>query len=518
MSSAFIKTIAQYLDAGYPLLAIKTHEESRICEELASLVDLPEFDMTRPVVFWSQTLGFTGAASEKVTTGQQVLESIIKFPKEIVVVLKDFHGFITNALIVRMLRDMISHLEEQAKMIIFLSPVINIPVELEKDITLLSYALPTESELGEILDHLVKETEVDQERKIKVVDRPAIIGAAKSLTASEAKNAFALALSTHGGFNETSIGTVQREKAQALRKTNLLTWISPTVDINQVGGLQALKRYAAMIMPIFHNPAEALKYGMLEEDFPRSVALVGMPGCGKSMSAKAIARLMRLALIQSDFGKIFAAGSGRVGAAEGNIILRNELVEAMAPCCDWWDEAEKGLAGVKGSDQNPWEARVGATLLTWFEEFRARILVLATINRQEALPPEMISRFQKVFFVDLPHRVEKIEIIRLLTGARNIELDDDDVEALATEIMLGFSGREIRNAVQGGMQLGFSAGKPCGFEFIRQAARTITPLSKSRQGDLDKLKEWADVNKIEPASDPETPVSKVVARRVKIRE
>lgn len=511
--STFVEQISQYLDAAYPMLAIKTHEESRICGELEQLREL---DDPRPVSFWSQTLGFTGDFKAGEKQGQKAIETVVNMPKQSVVVFKDFHGFLGNALIIRLLRDMIPHLEEQSKMIVFLSPVVSIPIELEKDIQLVTYGLPGKQDLGHIFDTLVAETEIATKEKITVTQKSAVLDAAKSLTASEAKNAFALALSKHSAFEEPAIRTVLNEKAQALKKTNLMSWVDNILSLDQIGGLAKLKAYIEMIAPIFLDPDGALKYGMLEEDFPRSIAIVGMPGCGKSMTAKAIAKVLRTGLVQTDFGRIFSAGEGKVGAAENNIQRRNELIEAMAPCIDWWDEAEKGLAGVKGSDQNPWEARVGATLLTWFEEFRARILVTATINRQEALPPEMISRFQKVFFVDLPHQQEREEIIGLLCSARKLELDENDWAAMARQ-MVGFSGREIRNAVQAAMQMGFATKKKCDDELILEAASRITPLSKSRSEDLANIRAWAEKNKVESASEPESTDTGKRERKVKLR-
>ena len=214
------------------------------------------------------------------------------------------------------------------------------------------------------------------------------------------------------------------------------------------------------------------------------------------MVAEAIPALLRVGCVQTDFGRIFGS---KVGESEANIVRRNQLVEAMAPVVDFADEFEKGMAGAKGSDQNPWEARIAGTYLTWLESHRSRILTVATINKIEGLPPEMISRFQRVYFVDLPTEDERVEIFTLHLIKRQIKLDATQVRALAMESK-GFNGREIRNTVQAAMQMAFAASHPVAYADVSAALKTITPLSVTRADDINRIRQWAKDNNVRPAS------------------
>jgi len=493
----FIETLEQYRNARYPLLYVKTYEEQRLMDALAEI---------QPKIYWSSTLGWHGAENPKGKVAiEAMLSQVSGLPKGMLIVLKDFHGNLGNGTVIRMLRDLIPHLEQEGKCIMFTGPVVNIPTELEKDIVLLPFALPTPEQLGMILDRIVHDTEESSKTTLDVSERQAVLQAAKSMTISEAKNGFALALAKEGAFNSEAVRIVLREKAGMLRKSGLLDWIETTSGLNNVGGLGNVKRYLETIAPVFWNPDEALKYGLLVEDFPRTILLSGVPGCGKSEMAKSIPTYLKVGCVKTDFGRIFSQGGSKVGAVEGNIEERNKLVETMEPIVDWWDEAEKGLAGSSGqSTANPWEARMTGSVLTWLEEHRSRVLTVACVNKQDQLPPEMISRFQKAFFVDLPTPVEREEIFQIHCSKRMpFKNFDQDAYVEAAEYSEGYNGREIRNAIQFCSAASFSAGsKGATMTLLKRAIRGIKPLSKTRPQDIEAFRLWAREHDIEPASAP----------------
>jgi ATP-dependent 26S proteasome regulatory subunit len=499
--SIFTDKIQKYRDAAYPLLYVQSWEEQRIVDELKAFT---------PFFEWSLIIGFRGHENVKESNPQKVLEFIVaRCPKESLVVLKDFATSLGNNQVNRFVRDMLPHLESERKTIVFVEPTLKIPVELEKDVVLVSYALPTRDELGLLFDKIVGDTEEQSQEKVVIPDRAPVLEAARGMTANEARNAFTLALAQWGDFGPKAVRTVLNEKANSLKKAALTTWKEPQWALDKLGGFTNLKRYLETIAPIFWHPEQAEAFGLRLEDFPRSLAVVGQPGTGKSMAIECIADYLKIGLLQTDFGTIFGS---KVGQSEEQIRQRNGQVEAMAPVVDWWDEAEKGLAGIKGSDQNPWEARVGATILTWMEQFRAPILVGATINRQEALPPELISRFQKVFFVDLPTEREKVEIVRIHCGMREKlfkQFKDEDFAEVAAKAKL-FNGREIRNAVQMAGQLAFSRGvkAPLGsIALLLEAVESIRPLGQTRAADLEAIRKWAQENDVTPAGGDEPVVA-----------
>lgn len=496
---SFREEFKSYLRAAYPILWVQTHEESRAEDELRDVAAQTK----RECWTWAVTTGFIKVEKEQAETRQTddalaALKEVAKFKEETIVCLKDFHPYFDVPVVIRRLRDMIPHLEQTGKMIVFLSPKLAIPDELEKDIVVVRFPLPKKEELGVILDELIKSVTGEAKSQLDAESRSAVLDGSLGLTIAEARNIYSLAWTKHGKLDNGALTTIRHERAQALKKSNLVTWVEQTIPVEHLGGLAGVKAYAAQIAPIFYDQESASAYGLLDEDFPRSIALVGVPGTGKSLCAKIIPGRLKIGCVQSDFGRIF---SSKVGESEQNIIKRNELVEALAPCVDWWDEAEKGLAGVKGSEGNPWEARIGGTLLTWFEEFRARVLVVATINRCEMLPPEMWSRFQKVFFVDLPNEAEREDIFRIHLGMRKLELKKEDVKELAVKAF-NFNGREIRNTVQQAMQAAFAEGKQkVTLDRLMVAVRGITPIAVSQKAEVEKIREWAKIHNIQPAGE-----------------
>jgi SpoVK/Ycf46/Vps4 family AAA+-type ATPase len=517
---SFIKTMQEYIDAAFPILYVRTHEEDRVLGDLARL------DGVKSVWRWSTPAGgwrpLKGEFQPVKTDGALgAVAAIATMPDDSVYCLLDYHAALGPGS--RALRDALPGYKRLHKTIVIISPVQSIPIELEKEIVLVPFNAPDRAELGIILDRVCTAAAASAGGAVPVIaDRAALIEAARSLTEAEAESTFSLALVRHGDFRSDAVTTVRNEKALAIRKTNLVKWVLPSVSIADVGGLGRLKRYAKTIAPIFHHPDKAEAFGLLPGDFPRSIAIIGMPGCGKSLTAEALSLLLRIGCVRTDFSTIFSAGEGRAGAAEGNIAARNALVESMAPVEDWWDEAEKGLGGIGGASKaNPWEARVGGSLLTWFEEYRAPILTVATINKHEMMPPEMLSRFQKTFFVDFPTYDERVEIVRIHLLARRLgELAETAASALA-DCTDGFNGREIRNVIQMSMQQAFSHGlTSVSLDLLRTVAKTVTPLSRSRADELKAIRQWAQDNDIEDASGVDAiedascaPARRIVTRR-----
>jgi ATP-dependent 26S proteasome regulatory subunit len=476
----FEKSLAQYLDASYPAFFVVTHEESRAEASIKAVAKR----FNRPVLVWT-----------------------VKFPDGALCVLKDVHPHIGNPRVMRAIRDALPALKSTGRPLIFLGPIAAIPLDLEKEITRLDFKLPDVEALGAVFDQVQKDVETAEgegEAPVTPEIRRALTEAARAMTAAEAENAFSLAWATRHAFDEAAVTVVRKEKALALKKTNLVSWVESDEDATQFGGLDPLDTYIDGIAPVFHNPDGATAFGLRPEDFPRSILLMGPAGTGKSTVAKALGRRLKIALVQSHFGSMHTKD---VGGSEQNAVRRNEIVETQAPCVDWWDEAEKALAGAGGqSEKNPWEARVGATLLTWMEEHRARVLIVACVNKPELLSPELTSRFQKVFFVDLPTRDGRADILKIHAELRGMKFSREELLALANETE-GYSGRELRNGIQGAAQAGFAAGlqstKEIPVAMVKAALAKITPVSRSRKDEVDRLRQWAVDNRIERANTPE---------------
>ena len=504
----FRDDLVHYFKAGFPALAIRTHEEQRVEDDILHAATAAD----RSMLVWALGQGWvrvSRAGGQTVVaphadakTPIDALKVARTFGGDTVAVFRDLHHFLKSPEVIRLVRDLVPICKGDSRALVITAPAIDLPTDLEKDVFVLRHPLPSRDELSVAADTVLDGLVGDEARAIREdADKRKIAEALSGLTRSEAEDAIALALSKRKRFDDGAFDILRSVKAEALRRSGMLTWVEPDVTDAEIGGMGNVKRYVESIAPIFHDPDGAAAYGFRPEDWPRSIALIGIPGVGKSLLAKVIGRVLGIGIVRSNFGRVFGS---KVGESEANIQRRNELVEAQAPVEDWWDEAEKALAGIGGSKENPWEARVGAEVLTWFEEHRARVLTVATINDINKLPPEMISRFQKVFFADLPDEDEATEIARIHLRMRGLDGALSDRETAALGLLAnhgGFNGREIRNMIQFGMQRAFAEKlKRPTYAVFEAASQGITPISRSRKADLDHIREFASVNGIEPAS------------------
>lgn len=385
-----------------------------------------------------------------------------------------------------------------------------LPLELEKEMPLLDLPLPDEPTLKSILQRVAYERfELEPSQ---VQDSLRVLEAAKGLTAMEAEVAFAKAIAKKGRITEEEINLINAEKRQIIRKSGILEFFQPAEDMSDVGGLESLKGWFADRQDSFGQDAK--DYGLTP---PKGALLLGIPGCGKSLTAKAVASQWRFPLLRFDLGKVFG---GLVGESERNIRTALKTAAAVAPCILWIDEIEKGLSGSQssGSTDGGTAARVFGTFLTWMQEKQEPVFVLATSNNIEALPPEMLrkGRFDEIFFVDLPTPKIREEIfsIHIRRNTGSTDMGAFNLSELA-EITRGFSGAEIEQAVKDGMFSAFSDGRrPLHQNDIRRAVEATYPLSQTMGEDLDRLRSWAaararmastDRPEVVPASDKKIP-------------
>jgi SpoVK/Ycf46/Vps4 family AAA+-type ATPase len=221
--------------------------------------------------------------------------------------------------------------------------------------------------------------------------------------------------------------------------------------------------------------------------------LLGVQGCGKSLLAKAVAATWQFPLLRFDMGKVFG---GIVGQSEGNIRTALQVAQALAPCVLWIDEIEKGLAGMGSSDQTDGgtTARVVGTLLTWMQEKREPVFVVATANRIDMLPPELLrkGRFDEIFFVDLPTRSVREEILAIHLKKKRRNPNNFDIAKLAAS-SIGFSGAELEEAVREGLYDAFAEGRELLTDHVQRALDKTFPLSRTMRDQIESLRQWAKV-------------------------
>jgi SpoVK/Ycf46/Vps4 family AAA+-type ATPase len=378
--------------------------------------------------------------------------------------------------------------------LIVISPVLRIPTELEKDITLLDFPLPTEAQIRGVLDQMITANTANSSRLRIAVDdigRERLAKAALGLTLNEASNAFARAMVNDGVLSDDDVHVVTEEKKQTVRKAGILEFVDADVDLDAVGGLQNLKRWLAKRNNSWLD--EAAAYGI---PAPKGVLMTGVPGCGKSLTAKAIAAGWELPLLRLDIGKVFA---GVVGSSEQNMRSAIRTAEAAAPCILWLDEIEKGFSGIGGGGDSGTSSRVFGSFLTWMQEKTATVFVIATANKVDGLPPEFLrkGRFDEIFFVDLPTDSERREIWRLHLDKRlakskagGLPVTDDLLGQLsrATE---GFAGAEIEQLVVSALFDAFSERRAVRYDDLFRAVRNMVPLSQTQAEQIAAVRAWA---------------------------
>jgi ATP-dependent 26S proteasome regulatory subunit len=400
-----------------------------------------------------------------------------------ILVLQDFHHILRreDAKILRKIREILQDKSINNKVVILSMPIKCVPDDLSKELSIIEVGLPDLKVLRTIATSCLNEYDINQ---YEIED--AVLEAGLGLTIMEAELAFSKAIIEHKKLDKTSIPFIVKEKESIIKKTGLLEYYHSSTKLGDVGGLENLKDWISKRERSF--TAEAKEFGV---DTPKGIMLLGVPGCGKSLTAKAVARSWNYPLLRFDIGKVFG---GIVGESEHNVRKALDIAKAIAPCVLWIDEIEKGLSGVQSSGRTDGgtTSRVFGTLLTWMQEKMEPVFVIATANNINELPPELMrkGRFDEVFFVDLPSVEERKKIFQIHIESRRREAKKFDLDTLAKETK-GFSGSEIEECVKEGLQTAFSENKDLTDVYILKAIKETVPLSITMGEGLRKLREWA---------------------------
>ncbi|MEK6563806.1 MAG: AAA family ATPase [Candidatus Omnitrophota bacterium] len=484
------KEIDVLVRARYPLIYLVSWEETRILERLKEMAQRRQ----KKLFLWSITRGIFKLEDEPSKIDEatrdpiNALSYIEKFPDPALFVFLDFHSFLNDQTIIRKVRDLVGNLKDTYETLIIISPVVTVPVELEKDFVVLDYAMPDYEEMNELLDEIIQVVSKTPEVTIDLAAdaKERLAKAALGLTRSEAENAFARAIVIDKKLNIDDIDKILDEKKQAIRKSKLLEYYELREEFSNVGGVDCLKDWLSKRGIAFTQKAK--EFGLPQ---PKGIMLLGVQGCGKSLTAKAVSGLWKLPLLRLDIGTVF---SGIVGSSEENMRRAIRLAEALAPIVLWIDEIEKGLSGVQSSTFSDagTSARVFSTFLTWLQEKTAPVFVIATANNIQLLPPELLrkGRFDEIFFVDLPSFEERKEIFAIHIKKKKRDPRSFDLELLARESD-GFSGAEIEQSVIAAMYDAFLENRDIASEDLARNIKQSVPLSVTMKENIDEIRSWA---------------------------
>ncbi|MCI0744292.1 MAG: AAA family ATPase [Verrucomicrobia subdivision 3 bacterium] len=511
--------IETLIRARYPILYILSSEEMRVQKVVMSIAQRRQ----KKVFEWSFSTGIvpggTSLQSQKhrnpatkdpLTALDQVIEQV----EPAIFIFKDFHPFLTksNFAIIRKLKEIALHLKNSFKTIILVSPTLEIPAELEKEVTVLSFPLPDREELGELLNYIIED--VRQFKQVKVdldgAGRERLLQAALGLTLGEAENVFAKIIVQDERLTADDVNEVFAEKQQIIRKSGLLEYYATTETFSHVGGLSVLKDWLQKRAITF--TAKARDFGLPP---PKGILILGVQGCGKSLCAKGVSNLWQQPLLRFDMGRMFGS---LVGSSEENVRRAIAVAESVAPAILWVDEIDKAFAGSQssGGTDGGTTARVFGTFLTWLSEKTAPVFVVATANDISQLPPELLrkGRLDDIFFVDLPSQAEREEVFRIHLGKRRRDPEKFDLWAMV-ECSANFSGAEVEEAIISALYDAFYAGQDLATEHILAALRETVPLAKTMDEQINRLRNWAE-GRARNASIPRTTAADPQRRRMEL--
>lgn len=401
--SKFAKDFANLVNAGFPYIYIPSYEEERITNTIDEIIKNSDLIKSeRKLYIWTQTDGLVcdGNKTRDTVNPMNAIESVAKSNEDAIYLFKDFHIYFggdrtsrPDYAVIRKLRDIIPDLKSSRKTIVFISSKLVIPCDMEKEISILDFELPNEDEIKGLLDELISGLSPENV-SLTSEEKTLLSRSALGLTMQEAENAFCRAIVYLKGLNINALSIIHEEKNQVVKKTGVLEFVKSDLDINDIGGLDNLKKWL-----IRRNNSWSEKAKQYNLPAPKGVLITGIPGCGKSLTAKAMSAIWGLPLLKLDMGKIFG---GIVGSSEENMRKAIATAEAVAPSILWVDEIEKGFSGLKSGGDSGTSARVFGTFLTWMQEKTAPVFVIATANDISSLPPELLrkGRFDEIFFVD----------------------------------------------------------------------------------------------------------------------
>ena len=482
--------------ARYPILYIISSEEMRVQNlvvEIAKKRNKKAFE-------WSYSTGIvpsgTSIQSQKNRNAAtkdplMALDQVIEMVEPAIFIFKDFHPFLTktNFAVIRKLKEIALHLKNSYKTIVLVSPVMEIPTELDKEVTVLNYPLPSREDLSELLDKIVED--IKQFKKVEVAldeaGRERLLQAALGLTLGEAENVFAKIIVKEERLTGEDVNEVFSEKQQIIRKSGLLEYCATQESFEGIGGLSLLKDWLNKRSLAFS--AEARAFGL---PAPKGILLLGVQGCGKSLCAKAVSNQWQLPLLRFDMGRMFGS---LVGSSEENVRRAISVAESVAPAILWVDEIDKAFAGAQGSGvtDGGTTARVFGTFLTWLSEKTAPVFVVATANDISQLPPELLrkGRLDEIFFVDLPSREERVEVFRIHLRRRRRDPAGFNLKALA-EASSDFSGAEIEEAINSALYDAFYTQCDITDQHVLAALAETVPLAKTMDEQINRLRSWAE--------------------------
>ncbi|MFO1413747.1 MAG: AAA family ATPase [Burkholderiales bacterium] len=478
------KALRDLFASGHPLFYLMSGDEERIAALLRRVAQ-PAVGKPLPVWTWSVTEGWREGAGQPDGTAdpRAALDFVAQHATPGVFHLKDFHEAMRDSATVRRrVRDLFALCKERGQVVVVSAPVRAVPEELASSILYLELGVP---DFAEMRAYLLQQAAAFAGAGLWVDTRDTtldlITRALLGLTLSEAGFALRRAARAAGRLAREAVPALLEEKRLRVNRTGTIEFIGEGKDLDRVGGLEVMKNWAIERRALF-PPSDAVG----EELVPKGVLIMGVSGCGKSLSVKALASTFELPLYRIDMAEVF---SGRNGTPEWAFARACRMMEEIAPAIVWFDEIELGIVSREASGD---QGRIFSFFLTWMQEKVRGLFVAATANRIDLLPAEMIrkGRFDEVFFVDLPHDAERVEIFTIHLEKRGENPVAFDLKRLVA-LTRGWTGAEVEQCVVSAITKARLEDRPLKFDDLMRIAARIVPLSKTMKEQVDHIRSWA---------------------------
>ena len=494
------ENLTAYIDAGYPIIYIN-HFNFKEVDDIIKEATHKDIEIRE----YSNSYGYIDFNSKKpygkMTLAEFLDETALSedgYEKEIFLVLKEVDSELKNPEILSRIRRIVEKMlydEEGYSVTIFIvSSKIEIPKEIENFVSVIEIPVPDQMEIKSLIEEFCRVNELDDVEEDLINE---LLVDFRGLSKYQIEQILRLAYVDGGTIKSEHRELILQEKEQVIKKSGMLEIINFKENIDDIGGLENLKEWLVKKAKVFEKLGKALKFGV---DIPKGIMIVGMPGCGKSLSAKAVAKLFKVPLIRLDVGRLLGK---YVGESEENMRKALNISEQISPCVLWIDEVEKAFAGIgESGGASDITTRLFGQFLTWVQEKESTVFIVATANDISKLPAEFLrkGRFDELFFVDLPNEDERKKIFEIHLNKRKKWNSSIDISKLVKESN-SFNGADIEAVIKESIENAFIEDKKeITTEDILKVIKTTKSISSTMKDKIESIRKTIEKIDIKPAS------------------